>query len=101
MPVELPKQACSFLTRGAILLVPLVLILPQFLEMTGIWFSFPLCELLTAGMLTLLPAAAELHNGFVRYLPKSQQFVILTKFRIFTSASLIFEKDVLYYCLGG
>ena len=53
--VELPKQGMFLsLLRGAILLVPLVLILPQFLEMTGIWFSFPLCELLTAGMLTLL-----------------------------------------------
>lgn len=53
--VELPKQGTSLsLLRGAILLVPLVLILPQFLEMTGVWLSFPLCELLTAGMLALL-----------------------------------------------
>lgn len=53
--VELPKQGMFLsLLRGAILLVPLVLILPQFLEMTGVWLSFPLCELLTAGMLALL-----------------------------------------------
>lgn len=38
------------LTRGCLAIVPLVLILSHFFVMNGVWITFPLCEILTAGL---------------------------------------------------
>lgn len=41
------------ITRGGIAILPLVLLLSHLLGMNGVWLSFPLCEIITLGGLTL------------------------------------------------
>jgi putative MATE family efflux protein len=61
------KAVRSFITaisRAALFLIPLVLILPRFLQLDGVWFAFPLADALTF-MLTLaliLPQIRELRR---------------------------------------
>jgi putative MATE family efflux protein len=51
----LGKATQSFITaiaRSALFIIPLILILPQFWQLDGIWYSFPIADALTS-MLTL------------------------------------------------
>ena len=59
------KAVQSFITsvaRAALFLIPLVLILPQFMQLDGVWLAFPLSDALTfiLTLVLLVPLIKEL-----------------------------------------
>lgn len=53
--VENPKEACFIsLTRGCFTIIPIVLILPLFLSMDGVWLSFVLAEFIAFVLVLIL-----------------------------------------------
>jgi Na+-driven multidrug efflux pump len=61
------KAVRSFITaisRAALFLIPLILVLPRFMRLDGVWLAFPLADLLTFLMtlFLLLPLVRELRR---------------------------------------